>query len=59
PLLGESNLPEGGEAMQSTCETSVTRMKKQLVNPYLGSTGSLCPIYCGKVFPINWEKIPC
>ncbi|WP_279114055.1 hypothetical protein, partial [Bacteroides acidifaciens] len=57
-LVSPSNLSEGGEAMQSTCETSVTRIKKQLVNHYLRSTGSLCPIYCGKVFPVNWEKIP-
>ena len=57
-LVSPSNLSEGGEAMQSTCETSVTRIKKQLVNHYLRSTGALCPIYCGKVFPVNWEKIP-
>lgn len=38
-------------------QSTYTRIKKQLVNHYQGSTYSLCPIYCGKVFPINREKI--
>ena len=32
--------------------------KKKAANYYQGITAPGSPIYCGKVFPTNWENIP-
>ncbi len=55
-LVSPSNLSEGGEAMQSTCELSNKKKKQTVIIPE--KLQVLFVPYIVESIPVNWEKIP-